>query len=132
MLRKTWGDAIHAICPDVASGIELALGLQEGCRVDPTDSQRHLHLPLRIALHFGPMEHGYDPIEKQPTIYGAGLTFASRIEPITPPGSVLASEAVVCEAALRCPQQYEFRYAGNLALAKGYGHHRVFTATRSA
>lgn len=132
LLRKTWGDAIHAICPDVASGIELALGLQEGCRVDPTDSQRHLHLPLRIALHFGPMEHGYDPIEKQPTIYGAGLTFASRIEPITPPGSVLASEAVVCEAALRCPQQYEFRYAGNLALAKGYGHHRVFTATRSA
>ncbi len=132
LLRKTWGDAIHAICPDVSSGIELALGLQEGCRVDSTDSQRHLHLPLRIALHFGPMEHGYDPIEKQPTIYGAGLTFASRIEPITPPGSVLASEAVVCEAALRCPGQFEFRYAGNLALAKGYGHHRVFTAARSA
>ena len=131
LLRKSWGDAIHAICPDVSSGLELALGLLEGCRLD-TDHPSHLHLPLRIALHFGPMEHGYDPIEKQPTIYGAGLTFASRIEPITPPGSILASEAVVCEAALRCPQEYDFRYAGNLALAKGYGHHRVFTATRSA
>ncbi len=131
LLRKSWGDAIHAICPDVSSGLELALGLQEGGGANPQD-ELHQRLPLRIALHFGPMEHGYDPIERQPTIYGAGLTFASRIEPITPAGSVLASEAVVCEAALRCPGQFEFRYAGNLALAKGYGHHRVFIAARAA
>ncbi len=130
LLRRSWGDAVHAICTDVASGLELAFGFQAACDSD-SDNDPRLAPRLRVALHFGPMEHAYDAVEKRPTIFGAGLTFAARIEPITPPGSVLVSEAVVSEAALRGEKRFYFDYAGKLELAKGYGRHRMFLARRA-
>jgi class 3 adenylate cyclase len=129
ILRRSWGDAIHAICTDVASGLELAFGFQAVCNSDLEIAR--LAPRLRVALHFGPMEHAYDAVEKRPTIFGAGLTFAARIEPITPSGSVLVSEAVVSEAALRGEKRFHFDYAGKLELAKGYGRHRMFLARRA-
>ncbi len=46
---------------------------------------------------------------------------AARIEPITPPGQVYASEAFAALSAVRCPDSFVCEYVGQTPLAKGYG-----------
>lgn len=83
-----------------------------------------LHSPgnivsLRIALHAGPVYEFQDPITGDRTYGGSHVNRAARIEPITPPGQVYASEGFAALSAVRCPDSFVCEYAGQTPLAKG-------------
>ncbi len=58
-------------------------------------------LSLRIGLHAGPVYVGRDLITGARNFFGTHVSRAARIEPITPPGQVYASEAFAALAAGR-------------------------------
>ena len=55
---------------------------------------------------------------------------AARIEPITPPGVVYASEMLAATLAMSGPTEFVCEYVGELALAKSYGTSRIHRIDR--
>jgi class 3 adenylate cyclase len=86
---------------------------------------------IRIALHAGPVFCGFDPIMGRDNYFGSSVTKAARIEPVTPPGMVYASEAFAATLAATEKDGFALEYVGRLALAKGYGESRVYRLERS-
>jgi class 3 adenylate cyclase len=78
-------------------------------------------LNLRIALHAGPVYEFDDPITKSITFSGTHVSRAARIEPITPPGQVYASEAFAALSAAKRTCDFTCDYVGQTPMAKGYG-----------
>ena len=76
---------------------------------------------LRIALHAGPVYACVDPVTGQQSFTGTHVSRAARIEPITPPGQVYASQAFAALAAARGVNEFTCDYVGQTPLAKGYG-----------
>ncbi len=128
---NTWGDAIYVVFDDVEDGAAFATGLVE--RIDAVDwtttglaDTSH----IRIALHAGPVFCDFDPIVRRVSHFGTSVTKTARIEPITPPGLVYASEAFVATLAVRPANDYVFEYVGDVALAKNYGTSRIYRLER--
>jgi class 3 adenylate cyclase len=93
-------------------------------RVKHADWSSHglpAHLNLRVALHAGPVYVGTDPVTGRPTCFGTHVNKAARIEPITPPGQVYASQAFAALAAAEDAPGIQCEYVGQLPLAKGFG-----------
>jgi len=82
-------------------------------------------LTVRIALHAGPVFEEEDPLTGRANYYGAHVNRAARLEPITVPGCVYASEPFVAMLAAEqaCAQQDSFacQYVGTISLAKDFG-----------
>ena len=78
-------------------------------------------LNLRIALHAGPVYSCIDPVIGQPTFTGTHVSRAARMEPITPPGQVYASQPFAALAAAQFVAEFTCDYVGQTPLAKGYG-----------
>ena len=120
--KNTWGDGLYLIFSDVDLAGTFALDL-----ADLVTSKRWIEeglpreLSLRIALHAGPVYEFRDPITGDRTYGGSHVNRAARIEPITPPGQVYASEAFAALSAVRCPDSFVCEYVGQTPLAKGYG-----------
>ena len=51
---------------------------------------------VRVGLHAGPVFEGNDPIIERTSYFGGHVSLAARVEPITPPGCVFATEAFFC------------------------------------
>ncbi len=128
---NTWGDAIFAVMEDAMPMLTYAQALQDVVR--DTD-WRSLGLPadfnVRIGLHAGPVFEGTDAITKQKNFFGTHVNRAARIEPITVPGQIYASEQFV--ALLTTEQMadktrplddwpFKCEYLGRVALAKSAG-----------
>jgi hypothetical protein len=75
---------------------------------------------LRIALHAGPVYSCIDPVTGNPNYIGSQVSHAARIEPVTPPGQVYASQAF---AALAAAQRVTVGRLSDLALEKSTPHH---------
>jgi class 3 adenylate cyclase len=78
-------------------------------------------LSLRIALHAGPVYEFDDPITRSRSYTGTHVSRAARIEPVTPPGQVYASEAFAALAAAHRASGFVCDYVGQTPMAKGYG-----------
>ncbi|MGE5171174.1 MAG: TRAFs-binding domain-containing protein, partial [Rudaea sp.] len=128
---KTWGDALYAVFVEPQDGAEFAL--QFLARMQGVDWAA-AGLPdtgrVRIALHAGPVFCGFDPIVQRPSHFGASVTRAARIEPVTPPGMIYASEAFAATLASTGTRDYALEYVGSLQLAKGYGESRLYRLER--
>jgi class 3 adenylate cyclase len=85
---------------------------------------------IRISLHAGPVFRVHDPIMGRDSYFGASVTRAARIEPVTPPGAVYASETFAATLAASGNSDYALEYVGRLALAKGYGEARIYRLER--
>ena len=120
--KNTWGDGLYFVFSDVPAAGNFALQLadlvsktkweEKGLRPD---------LNLRIALHAGPVYEFDDPITKTITFSGTHVSRAARIEPITPPGQVYASEAFAALSAAKRVRNFTCDYVGQTPMAKGYG-----------
>lgn len=128
---KTWGDALYAVFVEPRDAAEFAL--QFLARMQGVDWVA-AGLPdtgrVRIALHAGPVFCGFDPIVQRPSHFGASVTRAARIEPVTPPGMIYASEAFAATLASTGARDYALEYVGSLQLAKGYGESRLYRLER--
>jgi class 3 adenylate cyclase len=85
---------------------------------------------MRVALHAGPVFRGFDPIMNRDSYFGSSVTKAARIEPVTPPGMVYASEAFAATLAATAPGDFSLEYVGRLPLAKAYGESRIYRLER--
>jgi len=130
-LASTWGDALYAVFDAPDQGADFALRFLERMRAADWPA---LGLPdssqIRIALHAGPVFCGFDPVTNRDNYYGSSVNKAARIEPITPPGMVYASEAFAASLAAIGQTGYALEYVGVLALAKGYGESRIYRLDR--
>ena len=132
MLRNTWGDGIYCVFPDVASAALCALDLND--RIADTDwtAKGLPPLTLRIGLHAGPVYACVDPVTGRQNYVGAQVSRAARIEPITPPGQVYASQAFAALAAASHSPGFRCDYVGQTGLAKNYGTYPTFVVRRGS
>jgi hypothetical protein len=129
---NTWGDGLYVVLDEPRDGAELALGLAAamedgawtGCGIEGTGA-------IRVALHAGPVFRGLDPVVGRENYFGASVTRAARIEPITPPGTVYATESFAASLASQGAADYAVEYVGLMELAKGCGEARLYRVSRA-
>lgn len=131
-VRNTWGDAIYLAFEDVRAAGLAALDISE--RVTRTDWAL-LGLPatlnIRIGLHSGPAYPIVDPVIGQFSYTGVHVSRAARIEPITPPGTVYASQAFAALAEAVGVEEFTCEYVGRTSMAKHYGDFPTYLVRRA-
>lgn len=130
---NTWGDAIYFVFRSVEEAGLTALMISEF--VNATDWESlglRNQLNLRTGLHVGPVYKFIDPLTHASTHTGAHVSRAARIEPITPPGEVYASEAFAAVAAAENVKTFECDYVGITPMAKGYGDFATYHVRRKS
>jgi len=121
VMKNTWGDGLYFVFEGVGEAGEFALRLSELVnRTDWASKGLPAGLNLRVALHAGPVYCCRDPVTGQLNYIGSHVSRGARIEPITPPGHVYASQAFAALAATRV-REFVCEYAGQTVWAKGYG-----------
>ena len=128
---KTWGDALYAVFESATEGAAFALEfLERMLAVDWTVAGLADTSQVRVALHAGPVFRGRDPVMQSDSHFGSAVVRAARIEPVTPPGMVYASEAFAATLAATGQRDYGLEYIGTVSLAKGYGASRIYRLER--
>ena len=119
---ETAGDGLYMVFGDVRDAAHFALGLSAlAGGTDWVARGLPAGFNLRIALHCGPVHCGHDPLTGSAIYTGPHASRAARIEPITPPGQVYASQAFAAVAAACDCREFDLRYVGPVTLAKAYG-----------
>jgi hypothetical protein len=120
--RNAWGDAVQLVFEEVAAAAACAAALRDAMA---PDSLAAAGLPAtlvpRLALDFGPLLEVEDAVQRICKFAGRAMTRAARIEPVTPPGRIYATEALACEVALGAAPGLFCDYAGQVPTAKGFG-----------
>lgn len=130
--RNTWGDGIYLVFDNVCSAAGFALDLQEEMRRLPLrEFGLSEDIALRLSGHFGPVYEGMDPILGKSNIFGAHISRAARIEPITPEGCVYVTENFMASLILEPNVQYDCEYVGPVPTAKGYGEYPLYLLRHS-
>lgn len=140
-LVESWGDALYVVMSSARALLRHAFALQDSfIRLDPRLHGLPDHLSLRIGLHAGPVYTGQHPLTGRPIVYGSHVSRTARIEPITLPGNIYASQQFVAlltaEEGAHCAEQasrgkpcspwYACEYLGYQQLAKDYGNTPVY------
>jgi class 3 adenylate cyclase len=122
LIANTWGDGLYLVFDGIRETGEFALQLCERMRSADWRAMGFDHeLALRIGLHAGPAYAFDDPVTGRPNFIGAHVSRAARIEPITPPGEVYASQAFAALARSEDVQTFSCAYVGQTPMAKHYG-----------
>jgi class 3 adenylate cyclase len=130
---NTWGDAVFAVFDSVDKLGEFALDLRSFVRDTPwADLSLPETLSIRIALHAAPASALFDPVLGKTNYFGQHISQAARIEPITPPGEVYASESFAALSASEGVESFLCEYVGRVPLAKAFGTFPLFHVKRSS
>ncbi|UCB46154.1 MAG: DUF4071 domain-containing protein [Spirochaetota bacterium] len=127
LFKNIWGDALYFVFEDLASCAKYALELRD--LIKNTDWEKKnlpADLNIRIGLHVGPVYYAKEPILQKTNYFGNHVNWAARIEPITNPGNVYASEQF---AALLMAQKHSdlvCRYVGIIVLPKRFGKYPIY------
>ena len=133
LLANTWGDGLFVVFDDAGRAADCALALQEGLsQIDMRASGLPEDTALRIGLHLGPAYTARDPILERDNFFGAHVSRAARIEPVTPEGCVYVTETMAAVLALHNSDAFVCDYVGNTEAAKHYGQMRMFLLSRCA
>lgn len=120
--RRTAGDGLFLVFADLEAASTVALQLRDlvaGTRWDECGLPPNLG--IRISLDAGPVYAYQDPVTQHAEVCGAHVNRAARIEPITPPNEVYASEAFASLAVAASSKAVRFDYVGQTELPKGFG-----------
>jgi class 3 adenylate cyclase len=124
---NTWGDGIFVVFRDAGRAATCALDMQDAMSaIDLEAAGLPETLKLRLGGHLGPVYELDDPVTDRPNYYGAHVSRAARIEPITPEGCVYVTETFAAMLALYNADQFSCDYVGNTEMAKHYGRFRMF------
>src|SRR2546430_2544405 len=130
---NTWGDGLYFVFSDADFAGNFALELADRVTSEKwEDNGLPAGLNLRIALHAGPVYEFDDPITGSRTYSGTHVSRAARIEPVTPPGQVYASEAFAALAAAHRAEGFTRDYVGQTPMAKSYGTLPMYHLRREA
>lgn len=129
--KRTTGDGFFIVFRTVAAALECAVAFQ---RTVAGIDWHAFHLPkdleVRISLDAGPVYAYHDPIMSHTEFCGKYVIRAARIEPVTPPGEIYASESFAALATAEGISKARFEYAGQVRLAKNYGSIPVYHVRR--
>jgi class 3 adenylate cyclase len=129
---NTWGDGIFVVFRDAGRAAACALDMQDALNaVDLDAAGLPDTLKLRLGGHLGPVYELDDPVTDRPNYYGAHVSRAARIEPITPEGCVYVTETFAAMLALHNADHFSCDYVGNTEMAKHYGRLRMFLLRRA-
>lgn len=120
--KRTQGDGLFFVFTEIGVAYRFALELQ--AMLQQTDWQAHglpSQLAIRISLDAGPCYSYTDPVVNRLEFCGAYVIRAARLEPVTPPGQIYASETFVAVAKATGAGLFAAEYAGQVILPKGYG-----------
>ncbi|OHD70403.1 MAG: hypothetical protein A2177_15350 [Spirochaetes bacterium RBG_13_68_11] len=129
--KNTWGDAICLVFADPLEAADCALAMRDTIR--RTDWSRlglPGHLNLRIGLHAGPVYCLDEPLMERRNFFGSHVNQAARIEPITSPGNVYASEAFAALLLEDPRNPFDCRYVGVVVLPKEFGSYPIYHIKR--
>jgi class 3 adenylate cyclase len=132
LMKNTWGDALYCVFASVQDGGNFALQLRD--LVSHTDWQAKglpKELNLRISLHAGPVYCYKEPVFKELEYAGSHIVRAARIEPITPPGQVFASQQFAALASTQRVADFTCEYVGRIPLPKHAGIIPLYLVRRS-
>jgi pilus assembly protein FimV len=129
-LVNTWGDAIFAVMDEALPMVDYARTLQRVvCATDWHKLGMPPDMSIRIGLHMGPVFEGIDAITQRSNCFGTHVNRAARIELVTVPGYIYASQSFV--ALLTSEQRmlpeppggwpFTCEFLGTLELAKNFG-----------
>jgi class 3 adenylate cyclase len=131
LMQNTWGDGLFFVFDTPASTGRFALDLCDSIRACAWQAVGlPAELSLRIGLHAGPVLEQVDPVTGLLNYFGTHVSRTARIEPITPPGQVYASEAFAALCAAQHTTDLLCDYVGQTPLAKGYGTFRTYHVRR--
>jgi len=120
--RRTAGDGLFLVLADLEAAATVARQLRDmvaGTRWD--ECGLPATLGIRISLDAGPVYTFQDPVTRNGEVCGAYVNRAARIEPVTPPNEVYASEAFASLYVATGGKAFRFDYAGQTQLPKGFG-----------
>ena len=131
-ILNTWGDAIFVVYDQPHDLMAFALALNETIlETDWEAKQLPVNTSIRIALHSGPVFIGEDPITGNHNAYGTHITRTARMEPVTLPGCIYASEQFAALLLVKTENQYWYRYVGKLDLPKKFGSQEMYQISRN-
>ncbi|MCX7029547.1 MAG: TRAFs-binding domain-containing protein [Spirochaetes bacterium] len=129
--KNTWGDAICLVFADPLEAADCALAMRDTIRrTDWTRLGLPGHLILRIGLHAGPVYCLDEPLLERRNFFGFHVNQAARIEPITSPGNVYASEAFAALLLEDPRNPFDCRYVGVVVLPKEFGSYPIYHIKR--
>lgn len=132
VMKNTWGDGLYFVFETVSDAGEFALELCEAVKSARWESKGlPRDLSLRIGLHAGPVCLYMDPVTGQPNFLGAHVSHAARIEPVTPPNHVYASQAFAALASFPQLTSFQCEYVGRTLLAKEYGTFPMYVVRKA-
>ncbi len=126
-LANTWGDGLFLVFQRAYDAAACALDLQAALlRLNFTSLSLSAPLSLRIGGHLGPVYETFDPVLGRNNFFGAHVSRAARIEPVTPPGCTYVTETFAAALALEHQGEFACDYVGMTDAAKSYGSMRMF------
>ncbi len=131
LFKNMWGDAIYFVFDDLIDAAEYALQLRDF--IEQTEWSRYnlpADLSIRIGLHVGPVFGAKEPILNKMNYFGSHVNRAARIEPITNPGNVYASEQFAALLMANPDHDLECRYVGIIVLPKKFGRYPIYHVKR--
>jgi class 3 adenylate cyclase len=132
LLANTWGDALYLVFDDTGKAAGCALELQEEmASIDLAAIGLAEYLALRIGVHLGPVYSAREPILKRVNYFGAHVSRASQVEPVTPEGCVYVTETLAAVLAIHNADEFECQYVGMTRAARRYGKMRMFLLRRA-
>jgi len=129
--RNTWGDAVCFVFTDPLRAAECAIAMRDTLR--KTDWEKRglpKDITMRIGLHAGPVYRVWEPLLDRLNFFGFHMNQAARIEPITSPGNVYASEAFASLLLADRRNPLDCRYVGEIVLPKKFGSYRIYHIKR--
>ncbi|MDX1948817.1 MAG: adenylate/guanylate cyclase domain-containing protein [Pirellulaceae bacterium] len=131
LVRETWGDGLFFALNSVQAAGNMALALSELFPIFAAEPRQFSRpLPLRIALHVGPVHLGINPITGLASCSGTHVSGASRLEPKTPAGQVYASAAFATFASLEQAQGFTCEFVKQISWAKRLGKFPTYVVRR--
>jgi class 3 adenylate cyclase len=129
--KNTWGDAICLVFADPLEAADCALAMRDTIRrTDWSSLGLPRHLNLRIGLHAGPVYCLDEPLMERRNFFGSHVNQAARIEPVTSPGNVYASEAFAALLVGDPRNPFDCRYVGVIVLPKEFGSYPIYHVKR--
>src|SRR5207244_5487728 len=118
---------------DAGVAADCALALQDAiAALDLEAAGLPAGMALRLGGHLGPVYKAQDPILQRDNFFGAHVSRAARIEPVTPERCVYVTETLAAVLALHNASAFHCEYVGMTEAAKGYGPMRMFLLSRAS
>jgi class 3 adenylate cyclase len=129
--KNTWGDAVCFMFADPLEAAECAMSMRDLVRdTDWTRWKLPAELNIRIGLHAGPVYRAREPLLERQNFFGSHVNQAARIEPITSPGNVYASEPFAALLLADPRNRLDCKYVGVIVLPKEFGSYPIYHIKR--